>query len=114
MPRPAVHFFRKRHGNRKGLNERAAQYGHPKANRDYLGRWSPGQSDDYLHTAQAIVFDLQDDVVQRMQTRPETIDETETQEALLKHLMEEEEMPEEDAAALVRSLHVPSNDLMAA
>ena len=47
------------HSERNLINNVAATMGYPKSERDFLGRWVPQQSDDYLRTARSITHKLQ-------------------------------------------------------
>jgi hypothetical protein len=80
-------FFWKEHSERKTLNGMAAQLGIPKSDRDFLGRWVPEQSDDYLLTARSVVAGIQEKVARQLRVSPTLIDETETLDSFRKHLL---------------------------
>ena len=65
------------HSERKWLNTLAAEAGYPKETRDYLGRWIPAQSDDYLQTARPIVFRVQEAIAGKLRATPGAFDESE-------------------------------------
>ena len=60
--------FWKGHSPKKFLNGRAALAGVKKAERDYLGRWKPDQSDDYLITARTVVWKIQEKVAKKIKS----------------------------------------------
>ena len=54
------------------------QHGFPKEQRDYLGRWMPEQSDDYLVTSRAVVGKIQRRVAEAFREGAEELDESES------------------------------------
>jgi hypothetical protein len=93
-------FFWKEHSERKTLNGIAAQLGIPKSDRDFLGRWVPEQSDDYLLTARSVVAGIQEKVAKQIRVAPTLIDETETLDSFRKHLLGNG-LSEQDAASFL-------------
>ena len=61
LPGEAPSFW-KEHSPRNWVNDVAAMTGVPNAERDFLGRWVPEQSDDYLRTTRAVVHAIQSKV----------------------------------------------------
>lgn len=70
------------HAERRKINNMAAQVGCGKEDRDYLGKWSPDGSDNYLTTARTTVFKIQRKVIERHKMAPTAYDESEIMFAL--------------------------------
>ena len=66
------------HSERSYVNSMAACLGFAKEERNYLGRWMPEQSDDYLLTSRAIVGKLQRAVAKALREGNPLIDESES------------------------------------
>ena len=63
------------HSERNVLTSLAAAMGFPKAERDFLGRWLPGQSDDCIRTARSVVHKVQKAVAERLRLMPDEVQE---------------------------------------
>jgi hypothetical protein len=85
--------FWKEHSERKTINGMAAQLDIPKSERDFLGRWIPEQSDDYLLTSRSVVASVQDKVAVAIREGSIKLDETEALEGMRQSL-EAKEVPE--------------------
>jgi hypothetical protein len=70
--------FWSEHSERRFLNGKAAEAGIEKSRRDFLGRWLPNQSDNYLQTARATVWAVQEEVRDVIWNHPRRVDESET------------------------------------
>jgi hypothetical protein len=57
-----AHMFWSEHSERNCLTSVAAALGVDKSRRDYLGRWQPSQSDEYVRTAGQVVAAVQREV----------------------------------------------------
>jgi hypothetical protein len=57
-----AHMFWSEHSERNCLSSVAAALGVEKSRRDYLGRWQPSQSDEYVRTAGQVVAAVQREV----------------------------------------------------
>jgi hypothetical protein len=65
------------HSERRFLNSKAAEMGISEATRNFLGRWLPKESDNYLVTARATVYNVQDQVARQFLQAPKSFDESE-------------------------------------
>ena len=83
---PGESAFWTEHSPRSFVNGHAAVLGIEKAKRDFLGRWLPEQSDDYLRTARAVVLGLQRQVAVAIRSDPTKVVEDETMGDLQHHL----------------------------
>jgi hypothetical protein len=92
IAQPLLAFW-KEHSERKTLNGMAAQLDIPKCERDFLGRWIPEQSDDYLLTSRSVVSSVQDKIATAVREGSIRLDETETLEAM-RRALELKEVPE--------------------
>ena len=70
--------FWSEHSERSYVNSTAATLGFPKEQRDYLGRWMPEQSDDYLVTSRAVVGKIHRRVAEAFMEGAEELDESES------------------------------------
>jgi hypothetical protein len=70
--------FWSEHSERRFLNGKAAEAGIEKSRRDFLGRWLPNRSDNYLQTARATVWSVQEEVRDGIWNHPRRGDESET------------------------------------
>eukprot|EP00974_Lingulodinium_polyedra_P103169 9988111-Lingulodinium_polyedra.AAC.2 len=76
------------HGDRRWLTSLAAELGVSKNKRDYLGRWVPQQSDDYVDTARAIVYAVQLRVTQGFREKDFPFDESVLSERIRGYLQD--------------------------
>jgi len=67
--------YLKEHSERNFLTSAAAQLGIEKSQRDFLGRWLPEQSDDYVRTAQGVVHRIQRKVADALRRGAVELDE---------------------------------------
>ena len=76
------------HSERNFLTTVAAAIGIEKSQRDYIGRWKPGeQSDDYVRSTRQIVTALQDRVAKSLREEPSAVDEEDLYDELSAHLL---------------------------
>jgi hypothetical protein len=83
----------------------------PKEKRDYLGRWTPEQSDDYLRTARDMVTSIQDKIAKSMRENLGMLDETDVSRdvaATLRSLGASEEIVEAQLLRLNMEGHMSS------
>jgi hypothetical protein len=83
---PEVALYWTEHSERNVLNSWAAVLGHSKDDRDYIGRWVPEQSDDYMRTARAKVFAVQSQVSAAIRGAPDRVDESRELERFREYL----------------------------
>jgi hypothetical protein len=87
--------FYTEHSERNFVNSHAAVLGFSKTKRDYLGRWQPQQSDDYLRTAREVVNQIQRQVAQAIRAGDSRISEETPMTALedvLKDFYDDEDL----------------------
>jgi len=101
--RPDVVDYFKEHGDRNVINSLAACLEVEKSQRDFLGRWRPQQSDDYLRTHKAVVRRIQLQVVEAIRSDDARIDESENF-AELKDYLKEKGWQEAQVAAQLKRL----------
>ena len=82
----AATFFWTEHSERNFVNGMAACLRIPKEQRDYLGRWMPEQSDDYLRTARAVIGEIQTRVAKAIRDGDDRLDESESSNSLAEFL----------------------------
>jgi hypothetical protein len=98
--------FWSEHSPRRFMNSRAAGMGVEKSKRDFLGRWMPQQSDNYVMTARQAVWEVQQEVMTEFRRNPGAIDESETV-AALKTFMASRNYPKEMIDEQVARLELP-------
>jgi hypothetical protein len=107
---PGIAGYWTEHSERRWLNARAAELDFDKAKRDYIGRWLPQQSDNYLMTARAVVLKVQRDVCAAIISDPGRLDETECFLSL-KKFMEVRGYPDAMISGQLSRLHLPPDFL---
>ena len=75
VPSELVGFWTE-HGDRRMINSLAAELGVSKTERDFLGRWVPQQSDDYLATAKSVVMGVQSKVAKGLRRKTQSFGES--------------------------------------
>ena len=73
----ALVLFWKSHSARKVLPTAAAIFGYAEEDRDKLGSWSADGSDNYVLSKRAVVFSIQDRIMDVLRNRPQVYDEGE-------------------------------------
>ena len=94
------------HSERNLINNVAATMGYPKCERDFLGRWVPQQSDDYLRTARNITHKLQRATAQEMRQGGQQVEEAAELSRYKTFLLEKVQVGIERADYLVALLDI--------
>jgi hypothetical protein len=79
--------FYTEHAERNFVDSHAAVLGADKSQRDFLGRWKPEQSDDYIRTSREVVSNLQEMVALGIRVNDPRISEENVTLAFQVHLL---------------------------